>query len=177
MARGRVVRRSTGFSRRSPGRLTEWLRSAVATDSVALSANSVILDSSLTTAEKAKRPFTITRLVGSLWVQSDQAVAVEVPFGAWGLIVVMETAVTAGVASLPLPYSQAENDGWFAHQFFAAEGAASTNVGQHLERFEFDFRSQRKVEEGMDIAVVVQNGSATDDMRYVSSFRMLIKLS
>ncbi len=176
MARNRgMVRRS--FGRSSPGRLTEWLSSADATDVIPLAANSIVLDSSLTTAELAKRPFTITRLVGSIWVQSDQNVAPEVPFGAIGLIVVMETAVTAGVASLPLPFTQAENDGWFAHQFFAAEGSASTNVGRPLERFSYDFRSQRKVEEGMNIAVVVQNGSATDGLNYISQFRMLIKLS
>ena len=175
MARNRVVRRS--FGRSSPGRLTEWLSSADATAEIPLAANTIILDSSLTTVEKAKRPFTVTRLVGSIWVQSDQNAAVEVPFGAFGLIVVMETAVTAGVASLPLPFTQAENDGWFAHGFFAAEGSASTNVGRPLERHSFDFRSQRKVEEGMDIAVVLQNGSALDGLNYVIQFRMLIKLS
>ena len=176
MARNLMVRRSFR-GRSSPGRLTEWFASAVQTDYLALPANTVVLDQSLTTIEKAKRPFTVTRVVGSLFLQSDQNAAVETPFGAFGMIVVTEAAVAAGIASIPNVYSSAENDGFFVHQFMSAEGSASTNVGRPLERFSFDFRSQRKVQDGEDIAVVLQNGNLTDGLDYLVSFRMLVKLS
>ena len=94
MARNRVVRRSGGGFRRSPGRLTEWFGDPVATDATTLAAATFQLVTGLSAAGLAKRPFTITRTVGLLSIYSDQAGAVEHVNGAFGVMVVSEKAVT-----------------------------------------------------------------------------------
>ncbi len=177
MARNRVVRRSFGGARRSPGRLTEWFGHDFATDATALAANSFIIATSLSTAALAKRPLTITRTVGELFIQSDQNAAVENPFGAMGGMVVSDKAVSVGAAAIPDPVTQVNSDEWFLYQAFAAEGSTSTNVGRPMERFSFDSRAQRKVQDGEDIAFVIANASAADGLLFIFTFRMLIKLS
>ena len=172
-------RRSRGASagRRSPGRLTEWGAIAFGSDAVTLGANTVLLHGVFSATALAKRPFTIIRLVGSMYVSSDQNAAIENPFGAWGASIVSEEATAIGVTAVPDPTSNPDSDLFFAYQSFAAEGSASTNVGQPMNFQTFDFRSQRKVEDGNDIAVVVANASAADGLKFLLQFRFLMKLS
>ena len=172
--RGQVVRRS--FSR-SPGRLTEWFGKVFVSDGVTLPASTFVIDSSLDATEKAKRPFTITRTVGLISVQSDQNVAVEIPFGALGMRVVSDKALATGATAVPDPVTQVSDDAWFLYQAFAAEGSASTNVGRPIMQYQFDSRAQRKVEDGEDLVIVVANASAADGLIYVLNFRVLVKLS
>lgn len=172
----RVMRRSS-FGRRSPGRLTEWGALAFGSDVVALGANTVLLHGVFSAGALAKRPFTIIRLVGSMMVQSDQNAAVENPFGAWGASIVTDEAVAVGVTAVPDPTSNPDSDLFFAYQSFAAEGSTSTNVGRPVNFQTFDFRSQRKVQDGQDIAVVVANASAADGLTFLLQFRFLMKLS
>ena len=177
MPRNRVVRRSFGGGRRSPGRLTEWIGRGFNTDGVALAASTVVIDSSFNAAALAKLPFTITRVVGLLSIQSDQNAAIELVFGALGFAVVSDQAVAAGVASVPNPVTDVSSDLWHVYQSFAAEGSASTNVGRPIQHFAFDSRAQRKVEQGMDCVAVIANSSNTDGLTYVLNYRMLLKLS
>ena len=177
MPRGRIVRRSFSGVRRSPGRLTEWFGLTFLSAEVALPANSFIIDSTFDADELAKRPFTITRVVGELAVLSDQNVAVEVPFGALGMIVVSEKAAATGATAVPDPVTNVDSDQWFMYMQWAAEGSASTNVGRPLQRYPFDSRAQRRVQDGENLAVVIANASAVDGAQYVLNFRMLVKLS
>jgi len=39
-----------------------------------------------------------------------------------------------------------------------------------------DSKAMRKVQEGQDIAIVLENGSALDGMLFLLQFRMLVKL-
>ena len=150
---------------------------AYAADSTALAANTVIKHSSLDAAGFTKRPFTITRMVGLLSIQSDQNAAVETVFGALGACVVSEEAEIAGVAALPDPTTNPASDLWFLFQNFAAEGSSSTNVGRPIQNYQFDSRAQRKVEEGSDIVVMLANASAADGLLFILNYRILIKLS
>ena len=56
---------------------------------------------------------TILRTVGRFSVGSDQSAGLEPQIGAWGLILVTDRAVAAGVASIPGPFTDAPDDGWF----------------------------------------------------------------
>ena len=126
--------------------------------------------------ELAKRPFTVTRTVGSLYVQSDQVAASENPFGSIGMMVVSDQAITTGITAVPDPVSQAASDGWFLYRSFGVQGGPIG--GQEVFEFKFDSRAQRKVEEGFDIAVVVGNSAAAAlGIRFSINFRMLVKLS
>ena len=176
MARNRVVRRSFGSRGRSSGRLTEWFGKVFATDNVVLAASSFVIDSSMDALEKAKRPFTIMRTVGSIWVNSDQVSATEQPMGAFGMMVVSEKAVTTGATAVPDPVTQVASDEWYVYQSFAASGAnsAAYNGSQFIQ---FDSRAQRKVQDGEDIVAMVANASAANGLFYILNFRFLVKLS
>ncbi len=175
MARNRVVRRSGGF-RSSPGRLTEWFGRPFDTDAVTLPLASFVVDSSLDASGLAKRPFTITRMVGSITIYSDQAGAVEHPFGAVGALVASDKAVTTGATAIPDPVTNVGSDLWFMYMAFA--GPQSTAIdGPGPVVFPFDSRAQRKGQEGDDLAVVVANANAVDGLRFTLNYRLLVKLS
>ena len=169
-----MVRRSFG---RSPGRLTEWFGSAFLTDISPLAASSFVVQLTMVAAELAKRPFTITRTIGELVVQSDQNAAVENPFGAFGGLVVSDKAVATGATAIPDPVSEPSSDSWFVYQPWSAEGAASTNVGRPLQRYLIDSRAQRKVQDGDQFVFVMANASAADGVLFSISLRVLVKLS
>ena len=170
------VRSSTfGVRGRPSGRLTEWFGSAQITSVSTLAANSIVLDQSLTALEMAKRPFTITRTVGVLWVKSDQQAGQEEPIAAVGGMVVSSKAVSVGVTAVPTPLTNKDDDGWFLYQFGVAEGGTLT--GQPFYTYPFDSRAQRKVVDGEDIAITLENSNAAHAMEYILQFRMLVKLS
>ncbi len=62
---------------------------------------------------------TVRRTIGNIWVVSDQAAADEVQVGAFGCIVVTDLAAAAGAASIPGPFTDANDDGWFVWQGFS----------------------------------------------------------
>ncbi len=173
MARRMGARRA--FLPRSPARLTEWFGSADITAMTALPAASFVFDQSLTTAEKAKRPFTITRVVGVVFAQSDQVGAQEDPFGAVGFMVVSEKASTLGATALPDPITEESSDEWFAYQYWGTNGGPI--AGQPMAAFPFDSRGQRKVGDGEDVVIMVANANAAHGAQFRVKFRMLVKLS
>ncbi len=166
--------------RRSGGarRATEWFASADITIVTQLAAATKLLSQSLTTAELAKLPFTVVRTRGMFLVQSDQIAASEEQLIGLGFGVFSDTAVTAGVASLPDPITNESDDLWFVHQF----GLASVWAGEGTEGqarglvYHFDSKAMRKVEEGSDVAVVISNGSSVFGLEFWLKFRLLVKL-
>ncbi len=172
------------FSRRAPyvgpRRQSNWLASADVVGFTAMAAAAVRLDQSFSQAQiQAQGPLTITRTVGWIHIFSDQQVATEAPFGALGMMVVREAARVAGIGSLPTPITDEFDDGFFLHipiisvlQFSSALGF--TEGGR---TFHFDSRAQRKVTPDDAIVVTVENASVSDGFRYVTKFRMLVKLS
>ena len=156
-------------------RATEWFPSANVTNSQALATSSFLFDQSLTAAELAKRPFTVTRTVGSIWVRADSEVLGKEPFGAIGFMVVSDKAVATGVTALPDPITQEGSDEWFVYQAIAANGSAGE--GAPYYEYKFDSRAMRKVQDGEDIIVMVANASSVDAMQFVIKFRLLIKVT
>ena len=168
--------RSTFIRGRSSGRLTEWFGSTVVAAETPLGILSFTFDQTLAAGGLAKRPFTITRTIGSIWVGSDQAAAPEYPFGAMGMRVVSDKAAATGVTALPDPISEISDDEWFVWRGFAGYGGTLQGRG-NLTEFKFDSRGQRKVQDGETIVVMVANASAADALNYIILFRMLVKLS
>ena len=58
---------------------------------------------------------TIRRTLGLVNWRSDQNSGDEEPLGAFGMCVVSNEAIAAGVASVPGPYTDADADLWFVH--------------------------------------------------------------
>ncbi len=171
----RILTRSHTFAGRSGSRrATEWFASSDVTAPTALPAASFVLLSTLSAGQLAKRPFTVTRTVGSIFVSSDQAAAVEKPFGAMGMIVVSDKASATGATAIPDPITDEGSDEWFAYRFFAAENHSNF---EGTAEFQFDSRGQRRVEDGEDIAVLVSNAAAAAGLDFILKFRILVKLN
>ncbi len=107
------------------------------------------------------------RIVGA--VHYDTAAAAIGVF-AIGAGVFSDTAVAAGVASLPDPLTDAEDDIWM---FFKAMPypAAGNNSGL----LTFDGRAARKVEPGMQLAFILANSTTGSSVTSSWMFRILTK--
>ena len=179
----RIVRRSRSSLVVTPQRRAmRWLGSTLRTDEQGLGAGTVVLDQSFAQAQIAViGDFTITRVRGLLSVASDQFIATEQAFGAMGFMVVSEQARAAGVASIPDPYDEAFDSGWFVHQYWRAPmavtvGAPASFAGaERWSHYVIDAKAQRKVQSSDAIAIILRNTSAVDGATFQLDFRMLIK--
>ena len=173
----RIIRRRSSLVPlgRGPGRQTEWFGGVFLADISTLAANTFAITHVMSAAELAKRPFTITRTIGSLFIASDQVGTEEFPFGAWGGMVVSSKAVATGATAVPDPVTQVNSDEWFVYVSFAAQGG--TIHGAPFSEFKFDSRAQRKVQDGDEFVLVMANASATDGLFFILNLRILVKLS
>ena len=162
--------------RRGPRRETIWTSSADITITTPIAAGGISFLSSLNAAALALRPFTILRTRGIFSLISDQVSAAEAPFGAMGIAVVSDQASAAGLASLPSPIIEESSDLWFVYQFGAAEMSVLTSGMNQAQVYSFDSRAMRKVEDGEDIVVMVENASSLHGFNFIVKFRMLYKL-
>ena len=123
---------------------------------------------------------TILRTVGTIAVTSDQNAATEDIIGAFGMILVTDLAVTAGVASIPDPVTDTSDDGWFLYVPFAQSLAFSSGVGfdaQFATQYTFDSKAKRRMEEGQQAAIVVANASASFGFQVAMVFRLLSQIT
>jgi len=169
--RGSFVSRGKG-----PGRLTEWFGTTLPTIFDTLPGATFIVAGTMSVPELAKRPFTVTRTVGSLFVLSDQVAALERPFGALGFIVVSSKAVATGATAIPDPVTEASSDEWFQFLPWAVTGGPVD--GRRVQEFKFDSRAQRKVADGEEFVAVIANGAlAAIGAEFLLNTRILVKLS
>ncbi len=161
---------------RGPKRQTVWIGVTSGTDKVTVAAASAVLLASLGAAALALRPFTITRMRGTIIVASDQGAANEEPQLVIGNGVFSDTAVAAGAASLPDPVSNPDGD-WFMFED-VPDGfhVGATGVDTIWSSYQFDSKAKRKVGLDDDVALVVANNSAADGGLIILSGRMLLKL-
>ena len=174
MARQRSFVR--GAARISAARKTSWLD--IPLGSTTLAGGGVNLVVSLTAAELAKRPFTIERT--HIWgqVTSDQLAADEFVFGAVGMCVVSDQALAIGVTAVPTPVTDLASDLWFLHQIYGVEFALSSAIGfdgNAGSRFEIDSRAKRKVNDGQDVILVLENAGISFGSLVRLGGRLLIK--
>ncbi len=167
--------------RQGQRRATEWVASADITAIKTLASGSTVNDQNLIEATLLALglfPSTIVRTRGTFWVQSDQNAANETPFGAFGFAVVSERARAVGVTAIPFPVTDEGSDLFFVHQtFLGGSFGASTGAlfANPWHQYDFDSKAMRKLEDGMAIAVQIQNSSGAHGLNYVLKFRMLFK--
>jgi len=169
-----------GFSRgrrSGPKREFSWLE--VESSQVNLTAIGGTIINTLTTAELARRPFTIVRTYLEVWLESDQAVASEFQLAAIGFAVVSEQAAAAGVASVPTPVTDAASDHWFLHQFLMSQFllADATGFVEPAGRgYSIDSKAMRKVDDGDQAIIVVEmDSSVSAGLNVTTAGRVLIK--
>ena len=119
---------------------------------------------------------TILRTRIRLDVTSDQAAAAEFMVGAFGLIVVTDRAIASGAAAIPGPATDGGDDGWFVHQSINQSHALA---GGGVRTYDIDSKAMRKVEDGGEIAIMVQNAglAASGGFLITTSVRLLAKLT
>ena len=168
-----------GFRERmvSQRRLTFWF-SAIHVRTTIASASEAAVATSLNAAALLLRPFTVVRQRGYVYVRSDQDAASENYDGAYGSIVVQDTASAVGITAVPEPIIDSQSS-WMVYvpftgrfEFQSAVGARE-NQGQ---RIEFDSKAMRKVNEGEDIVTVVASATISAGLICTSFVRTLIKL-
>ena len=143
-------------------------------------APTAVLALSLDSAFLALLPFTIIRVRGVMHARSDQVAATETYGWDLGFAVVSEQAVAVGVSAVPTPLTDKGSDLFFVYeQLFGRleeSTGAGTGVPTETGRFkEFDSKAMRKVDEGQDMVVVMENELGTGVNAIVSG-RFLIKL-
>jgi len=121
---------------------------------------------------------TILRTVGILSVKTDAPTADEDQVGAFGMILVTDLASGAGVASLPSPIFNGDDD-WFVHQMFGYSFLADTSVGtiQDATMLQFDQKARRRLTTGRVAAIVCENIHASQAFNIFWQVRMLSMVS
>ena len=150
-----------------------WSGAAVA--QVTVPANTKIL---LATIQPVPGAFTATIRRTRLQVSwsTDQSAAIEQPFGAIGMAILNDTAIAVGVASLPDPITDIEDDIWYLFQPLTVklrEGTAAI-----LDRvWDVDSKAMRKLPEGKSAALIIANGDATVGATAQVTFRTYATLA
>jgi len=132
---------------------------------------------------------TMVRLRGEFMARLLSATAAgDGFFGAVGVALFNDTAISIGITALNTPITDEGWDGWLWHRYFAImavgpiSGAAAERLGQvhnvtAAVRHEVDSKAMRKVPVGMSIAVVIQvTVDTTATMQWQFNSRTLSKL-
>jgi len=163
--------------RQGARRETSWLPIPFGSDGIAAGA---AITHVLTTAEKAKRPFTVLRTHIELSISSDQIVASEDVFNGLGVCVVSDQAVSVGATAVPTPIADLGSDLWFVIQPMFSELIFLDATGMFLSgtRYTIDSKAMRKVNEDQDIVIVMENSASLGGGSVVQSAgRILIQES
>ena len=165
------------FSRGGARRETLWASVAPVSTTIA-AANGTALILSGNDALLALRPFTIVRTRLEMHVHSDQAATSEFQHVALGVQVVGEEAVDAGASSLATPFAEQGSDLWMVYeelmnfQFFGSTvGFNNNGVSRTI-----DSKAMRKVQDGYDVAYMLEASSLSAGLICTVSGRFLIKL-
>ncbi len=170
----RNVRRS--FVRSGAKRKTLWIGIG-STASTLTSSGGTILNS-LNAAALALRPFTVVRTHLELLVRSDQIANSEDQVGALGVAIVSDQAVAIGVTAVPTPITDSSSDLWLLHKPFMNTFRLSSAVGisNAAKTYTVDSKAMRKVEDGQDFIVVVENDTSVGaGLGVLVSGRVLVK--
>ena len=147
----RTARTFRGARRRTPG---TWARQLSIGNGIAASTKLFL---SAFTLDNPGIGETIRRTVGLVNISSDQSAAVETPVAAFGMVVVSDAAAAIGVTALPGPITEASDDGWFVWQALVTTQGADTSRNNNI--FNFDSRAMRRVEQGFQIALMIETGA------------------
>ena len=143
----------------------------ISTGPITIAAATKVLLSSVTLSVEGIDE-TILRTIGMVSIASDQAATTEVQAGAIGMIVVTDTALAAGVASIPGPVTDVTDDGWFTFFPFNQQSLVGS-PGPPSVQYPFESKAKRIMHGGTSVALVAENAHATHGLTVQFSFRML----
>ena len=158
--------------RRSSTPNRDWF-GFVTTNRVTVSANSKVLLATFVLSNPGIDE-TVLRSVGMISVLTDAPAGGEQQIGSFVLGVFNNTAVAAGIASLPDPVTDVGDDSWFIYQAIAQNNLVNTAVGVvESVQYHFDSKAKRIVSNGFSIAVIAANAHATEGFTINVNLRML----
>ncbi len=172
------VGRKSGFILRSGVRRRQMLWLQGLEQRVTLAAiNTGNLVATLNAAAQALLPFTVVRTRGFWSVESDQIAATEVFGAALGHIVVTQQATAIGVSAVPTPSSDDGAD-WFMLDRLWQSFRRADGTGEMLFQVQkdVDSKAMRKLDQGDDLAVVIESGPVDAGQIVQLYARHLIKL-
>ena len=177
MANIRTARRSGLVLRGGRNRRDTLWGSTPAAITTLAAASTATLVASLSAAALALRPFTIVRIRGYWFVDSDQSAASEDYGAAIGCCVVSDQSVAIGVTAVPTPETDRGSDLWMLHETMYGSFQFGTAVGfETLSGNAVDSKAMRKVEEGQDFILVVETPATVSSARIQTADRFLVKL-
>jgi len=141
-------------------------------------ANTAALVLVLNAAALAFRPFTIIRTHLTLAVSSDQSSASEDYSLGLGMSVVSEQASAVGITAVPTPFTELDSDLFFVHNITAGNFRVISAIGFDAHGSitkEIDSKAMRKVEDGQDVILTLENSSVSAGTNTFVAGRMLIK--
>jgi len=165
---GRQFRNRTSIPPLKPA--SSWARIASTAFGV-IPANTKVLFGSfvLTTANIG---VTVKRTRGNFSYTTDNVGALEQSLGAWGMIAVSDIALGVGVASIPGPVTDLDDDGWFVWEPMCLQNILASS-GLPRAAVDFDSKAMRKIAPGFGIAIVIENAHATHGMNVALNISLL----
>ena len=154
-------------------RLTEWIAATVGwTDFTASELSQLIIFNQAALAPLV--PFTIVRTVGVFNIAFDRNFITNQTYsGAVGGAVISDR----GQTTVQRPFTDASDDLWFWHQFFAGQIDDRADSDLVVSRaIVIDSKAQRKVEDGMAIQFGCEGGGEADGFDASLQLRILCKL-
>ena len=150
----------------------------ILTTPTAIPANNKVLVASFTNG--FDQDLTLRRIRGLLSVHSDQQAATENQIGALGVAVFTNAAIAAGVALLPDPVSDINDDIWQTFTHIGQRFNFGTSVGFQgnvAVQYEIDSKAMRKLSEGRALGIVVANANATAAFNITLGMRFLLSIT
>ena len=151
--------------------------SSFTTGQIIVPANSGVLLSNFTAAQLFSAEAvdsTIVRTRGEVLFAGDQLTVNEFPVGALGIKLQNERARVAGVASVPLPLSDPDQD-WFVWQGLVAQVTGSSGA-QTAVVYKIDSKAMRKIKGQDSLITVIENASALHGAAVTFALHFLIKV-
>ena len=170
-----MARRHRSIQQARSDRIPIWLQGNTFDAAVAGSGRTLL--GQLNAGALAFWPFTVIRTRLEIVWESDQSGAAEAPMGAFGMVVVKETASAIGITAVPTPLSESDAD-YFVYQpmitsfDFVTAAGFDPNAGSH---YTVDSKAMRKVGIDDDIVSVAEEGNGDGALISVMG-RFLVKL-
>ena len=175
-------RGSTLVRGRTPRRQTSWGVGPGGTASQSLSFSTAVFIGSA--IQPVTPGMTVVRIRGELLIHLTVATALGGYSGAVGIGIASAAAVAAGIASVPAPITESDDQNWMWHRFFQVRSApiltpaADSNVGtEAVFRVEIDSKAMRKFDDGLNIYAALEAvEEGTSVIRFSLDTRVLLKL-
>jgi hypothetical protein len=122
---------------------------------------------------------TLVRTRGFAALRSDQVAASEPQLLTYGVAIVKEAARLAGAASLPDPFTDADDSIWqtWGQMFGRIEVLSAVGFdGQNQSTQVIDSKAQRKIDTGESLVLMATNANATSGLSITMGLRFLFKL-